>query len=185
MIRTLTMRRMFSTYAIVSYMSFTGVTGGWGCAAPVFAQSLPALSVPASAGTKDAPAALLTVTPEAGLEPIEPGTVRFDFGVADPITTPKLQHLFTLRNDTKQPVTISKIKTSCGCESVAFSRNGKEQIRPEQKPAILAPGRAGADSTGGQRYGAADRHKTRLPVGVWPRSRRAADEHRNRGAFAA
>ncbi len=101
---------------------------------PVVTRTREALAVPKPAPLK------LTLRTEKGLELTDSATGRFDCGAIDPIATPRIEREFTLRNDTKQPLTINRLKTSCGCESATFLRGGKTQPRPEQQPAILAPG---------------------------------------------
>ena len=56
-----------------------------------------------------------------------------DFGEVNTAATPRLEHLFTVRNDGTDPVTITRLQPSCGCTSAVLAGNG-------QLPAILKPG---------------------------------------------
>ena len=104
---------------------------------PAWAQS-PAPAADAAASNKAD--VKLTLLAASGLELTNAFTGRFDCGAVDPIATPRIERAFILRNDGKLPLSITRLKTSCGCESAAFLRDGREQPHPEQKTAILLPG---------------------------------------------
>ena len=119
--------------------------------APAFPATEKAAPAPAASKLK------LTLLAENGLKlnPDESGLI--DCGVVDPLTTPRIERAFTLRNATGLPMTLTRLKTSCGCESVAFLRDGKEQPSPDKQPALLAPGeqaqiRVAVSLTGRQAY---------------------------------
>jgi len=67
----------------------------------------------------------LTLRPVPGLTIVDRNTYRYDAGVVDVIRTPRLERTFTLENDGKQPVTIARLRGSCGCEELRLLRGGK------------------------------------------------------------
>lgn len=77
----------------------------------------------------------LTITGEPGLTVAGTGIFHFDAGRIDPLTTSQWRHVFTVRNDTKKPITIGDLRGSCGCETLLLTKKGSPQ-----KPMFLAPG---------------------------------------------
>lgn len=71
----------------------------------------------------------LTVLAGNGVESVKALQGRYTFGSLDILTTHAIEHTFTLRNDTKNPVTLIRLGSSCGCTS-AFA----EPIPPNKLP---------------------------------------------------
>jgi len=87
---------------------------------------------------------------------------RRDFGMVSPLDRPEIVQAFLLRNDSSQPLTLTRLQPSCSCTSAtvivgsarAYSRQGAENVQtlpaiaPSQQfavhvsinPAHLAPG---------------------------------------------
>ena len=81
------------------------------------------------------PAAQVLFLPLPGLSLVEKDTYRYDAGTVDTVRTPRLERSFTLKNTTHQPITITKLRGSCGCETLLLLQGGAP------KPtARLAPG---------------------------------------------
>jgi hypothetical protein len=99
--------------------------------------------IPASCGIAFAqpvtqPLPALTVVARDGVEPTGPASGRYDFGEADPLKTPLLTRVFTLRNDTTSPVTIDRFQSSCGCATslLLASKSGKATVPPGKEVAV-------------------------------------------------
>src|SRR5688500_16324690 len=77
----------------------------------------------------------LGLTVEAGncVKRTGPATGLLEYGTVDVMTTPKIEHDFTLRNDNRTPVTIARLQASCGCTSVLLGED-------EATSKTLAPG---------------------------------------------
>ncbi len=54
----------------------------------------------------------------------QPGILHLDAGRVDVDRTPHWAQTFTLKNPTRQPLTISDLRGSCGCESLLLTRAG-------------------------------------------------------------
>lgn len=90
---------------------------------------------PAAAAT--APAAVeelaLTVLARDGVKSDNPSIGQLDAGTIDPLSKPKIEQDFILRNDRKAPITIGRLQPTCGCTSVILGE-GTETTK------TLAPG---------------------------------------------
>lgn len=61
---------------------------------------------------------------------------RHDFGRVTLLDRPKIEHTFTLKNTGEQPLTITRLQSSCGCASAL--------VQPQhQSPSVNAPSKAG------------------------------------------
>jgi hypothetical protein len=87
----------------------------WAGALPVAPQTSPATQ----AGT-----GRLALAPDEGVQANGPTAAYRDFGTLDPITTKRLETTFHLRNEGSDPIVISYIQPSCGCESVVLAAEG-------------------------------------------------------------
>ncbi len=96
----------------------------------VAAISISALSTSAVAQTSPSG---LVVEGKDGVIVYGPTRALFDFGTVDPLTTPRLEHLFTLKNGGTATLTVGNLMPSCGC-TTALIGSGDEQSR------TLAPG---------------------------------------------
>ena len=47
-----------------------------------------------------------------------------DFGVVDPLSTPRLSQVFMLQNDGKTPLVIERLQSSCGCTRAFLGKEG-------------------------------------------------------------
>lgn len=74
----------------------------------------------------------LTVVAGPGVEPIGPGRGRLDFGRVFRTKTSTLERAVFLRNDTKEPVRLERLKASCGCTSTVLGEG--------TGPKVLGPG---------------------------------------------
>lgn len=81
------------------------------------------------------PVAQVVFLPLPGLALVEKDTYRYDAGTVDTVRTPHLDRSFALKNTTRQPITITGLRGSCGCETLLLLQGGAP------KPtARLAPG---------------------------------------------
>jgi len=74
-----------------------------------------------AAGPLTAQVALL---PVPGLTLVEKDTYRYEAGAVDTIRTPHLERAFTLKNTTRQPITLTRLRGSCGCETLLLLKGG-------------------------------------------------------------
>ena len=81
------------------------------------------------------PTPKLTVVPNAQVTSPSPDVAQADMGLVDPAATPHPQQTFTLKNTTLKPVTVSRLRASCGCETLLLSKAGVSVAS-----AVLAPG---------------------------------------------
>ena len=70
------------------------------------------------------PASQVAFLPMAGLTLAEKDTYRYEAGAIDTIRTPHLEQSFTLKNTTRQPITITRLRGSCGCETLLLLKGG-------------------------------------------------------------
>lgn len=77
----------------------------------------------------------LTVVPGSGVQNMGPGLAASEIGPLDPGNISKAEQTFRLRNENAQPVTIARLRASCGCESLLLIQNGVAA-----KSVTLAPG---------------------------------------------
>ena len=82
-----------------------------------------------------AAAPLLAVVNDAQVIATAPSYAQADAGLVDPAATPEVTQVFRLKNATPQPVTISRLRASCGCETLLLSKGGKSVSET-----LLAPG---------------------------------------------
>ena len=66
----------------------------------------------------------LIVVARQGVTTGPPSTGHSDFGAADPLSTPLLTPMLTLRNAGRKPITIERLQTSCGCTSALLGPEG-------------------------------------------------------------
>ena len=70
------------------------------------------------------PTSQVAFLPMAGLTPAEKDAYRYEAGAVDTIRTPQLERSFTLKNTTRQPITITRLRGSCGCETLLLLKGG-------------------------------------------------------------
>lgn len=75
---------------------------------------------------------VLTVVPGEGIVSTQPGTAKCSLGEIDPWQETKVERVFTLRNDTRETLTLDRIQPSCGCTSVVVGGEGDGAGRPLQ-----------------------------------------------------
>lgn len=102
--------------------------------------ALPTLTVLGLWAGLSAPLAASPLTPLAGgrvaaMPQAQPPTARYDFGTRAATDQSALAQTFTLRNDGKALVTVSRIEPSCGCTTAVLS--GDQTI-----PFALKPGQS-------------------------------------------
>ena len=85
------------------------------------------------------PTAQVTFLPLPGLALVEKNTFHYQAGVVDTIRTPRLERSFLLKNTTRQPITITGLRGSCGCETLLLLKGGAAT-----PTARLAPGEQAA-----------------------------------------
>ena len=93
---------------------------------PAPAAGTPQLGPDAPVKTPAGPAAFLTAVPQAGEETVGLAAVRWNAGVIDEGHESHVDHTFTLKNTRVQAVTVSKLRGSCGCETLFLTKSGKE-----------------------------------------------------------
>lgn len=71
----------------------------------------------------------------AGEEDGGEGTIRWNAGVIEEGKQSHVEHTFTLKNTLKRAVTVSRLRGSCGCETLFLTKAGKPVAR-----IALAPG---------------------------------------------
>lgn len=71
----------------------------------------------------DAP---LRFLPLPGLISVDKDTARYDAGIVDVVRTPRLERTFAVENATAQPLTITGLRGSCGCETLLLRKSGTE-----------------------------------------------------------
>ena len=81
------------------------------------------------------PAAQVAFLPLPGLALVEKDTYLYDAGAVDTVRVSHLDRAFTLKNTSRQPVTIARLRGSCGCETLLLLRGGAATAT-----ARLAPG---------------------------------------------
>ncbi len=64
----------------------------------------------------------------------DPSSIHFDFGTIDPLAAAPLAHDFVLHNESKAPLMIERLQTSCGCTSVLLTGDA------QQPPVALGAG---------------------------------------------
>lgn len=101
---------------------------------PIFALALLAF-IPLRAGLCEAAPALLTVVPDAHVLAAAPGQAQTDVGSVDPAVQAQATQTFHLKNATGGPITISRLRASCGCETLLLTKAGRAV-----PTTILAPG---------------------------------------------
>ena len=101
---------------------------------PIVALALLPL-VPLRAGLCEAAPPLLTVVPDAHVLAATPGEAQTDVGSVDPAVQAQATQTFRLKNTTGGPITISRLRASCGCETLLLTKGGQSV-----PTTILAPG---------------------------------------------
>ncbi len=95
----------------------------------------PPLPAVQASGLTNGPPAQVAFLPLPGLALVEKNTYLYDAGTVDIIRTSRLERSFTLKNTTRQPISITRLRGSCGCETLLLLQGGAA------KPAArLAPG---------------------------------------------
>jgi hypothetical protein len=93
--------------------------------------------LPALASASPDPAVRLTVVPGRSVSSAaQPGI--YDAGALDPLSSPHIEHTFVVRNDTKSPLVIDDLTSSCGCTTALMVTAGHEQPLPVR----IAPGQS-------------------------------------------
>ena len=87
--------------------------------------------VPQDAG----PAVQVAFLPLPGLALVEGSIYQYDAGAVDTVRIPHLERAFTLKNTSRQPITITRLRGSCGCETLLLLHGGVST-----PTARLAPG---------------------------------------------
>ena len=64
------------------------------------------------------------------MESISSSHARFTFDKQDILAAPTIEHTFTLRNDTKNPVVLERLGSSCGCTSAFAEKAPSTSVRP-------------------------------------------------------
>jgi hypothetical protein len=77
----------------------------------------------------------LVVLPDALVKTTAPDSAHVEIGPTDPVVTPMTEQLFRLKNTSAKPITLSRLRASCGCETLLLSKGGVSV-----PTAILAPG---------------------------------------------
>lgn len=83
------------------------------------------------------PTARLKAETRVGEESAGAGAVRWSAGIIVAGSESHVDHTFTLKNVSAAPVTLSRLRGSCGCETLILKKNGAEA-----KTTTLAPGEA-------------------------------------------
>ena len=65
----------------------------------------------------------LIVLPEPQLHLTDRNQADYEFGRANSLDTAQIEHTFTLRNDTGDPLTITQLQPSCHCTTVSVQKN--------------------------------------------------------------
>lgn len=81
------------------------------------------------------PTAPLAVVTDSKVTAPSPGYAQANAGLVDPATTSVVEQVFRLKNTTAQPVTISRLRASCGCETLLLSKAGRSSAMT-----VLTPG---------------------------------------------
>ena len=111
---------------------------------------------PADPGAAAVAAPKLTVV-SGGAATAGDGGSRFDAGVIDPAATPTVERVFTLKNETGRPITVSRLRASCGCTSLILTSAGTAgagaTLQPSQQAQVRMAVRAQGQPPGAhQKY---------------------------------
>jgi hypothetical protein len=79
---------------------------------------------PIPAKPTDAAVPQVAFLPLTGLSLVEKSTFHYDAGTVDPIRTPHLDRTFTFKNTTNRPLTVARLRGSCGCETLLLLKGG-------------------------------------------------------------
>ncbi len=122
------------------FLSFAGVYAAFSGSFLCYANTKPATAtkyahIPASAQKSGSvvPEGLI-VDATDGLVADTTSTAHYDFGDADLLRTPGLEHTFTFRNNSKTPIVIERFQPSCGCTTALPASGGSGENQS------LAPG---------------------------------------------
>ena len=101
----------------------------------------PPASVPAAAPvTGGVTGGKITLQPEPGLTQLDADTYHYDAGTVDPIRIPHWNCTFTLKNTTSRPITVTRLRGSCGCETLLLLKGGiaapTTRLEPGEQAAI-------------------------------------------------
>ena len=108
-------------------------------------QAVPDLPAPAVPVARAQPAPPMIVEPDAAApKPAAAPTIggvgptavpasgnvgHYDFGTVSPLDTPQVEHTFVLRNNTKVPLVLTRLQSSCGCTTVtATAQIGRAHV---------------------------------------------------------
>lgn len=92
----------------------------------------------------------ISFLPLAGLTLIEKDTYRYEAGAVDTIRTPHLDQTFTFKNTTSQPITITRLRGSCGCETLLLLKGSAPIPTARLYPGEQATIHLGVNLHGGQ-----------------------------------
>lgn len=77
----------------------------------------------------------ITILADAQVKTTAVNTAQAEVGPVDPVASPTVEQVFRLKNTAAQPITLSRLRASCGCETLLLSKGGASV-----PTAILAPG---------------------------------------------
>ncbi|MBC7526679.1 MAG: redoxin domain-containing protein [Chthonomonadaceae bacterium] len=77
---------------------------------------------------------MLTVLPADGLITPEKSAGTYELRGVDTKKLPKIVRTFSFKNETKKVITVDRVQTSCGCESVMMTQKGVEIKQPRLSP---------------------------------------------------
>ena len=118
----------------------------------VEAAALPGRAQPPPVKPAATPAVSLAFLPLPGLVLVEKDTYQYEAGIVDTVRTPRWERVFTLKNMSRRPITLSRLRGSCGCETLLLLQGGvpvpAARLAPGERAAIhlavsLHPGQPG------------------------------------------